>query len=727
MVMDPLYHVKINGLGYIVASGTYRRHDSSAQAVRLAQSDPAYEDLSAWSFWGQEDWVGGIQRKRWTDKQMYSESDMVDTTESNRIRLAQRLLLRFDTFAAYGYVEGHFCRFGRDLYWANKQNGVILKRNSDGTWGQVLVLSSGVRSDGVLAQDPLKVTEQTPQALGVTVAPGRAEMASGTSYNFAAATNLALVTADATNPRIDLVYVSSDGVLSVVTGTPAATPAAPALPAGGISLAQVAVAAAATLITNADITDTRTWVQGVDAMEAAWGYLWVGNTDNLVRYDPGAGTTTTYSIPSGTNAGIMAMRAFLGLVWIAMGRYVYAFDPNAGTWDSEPRFKADTQGIRAMEVYSNRLFFLGNSFDANNYADKAKLYYTDGVNFAEAFEFPKGFVGFVLRNYSGWLYIGGGRYSFDYAEAVGELWALRGSTVEMVREFAKELTSRVAAGFEHNRLGTIYTMCVADGKLWLSANGHATRRAGLICYDAKYDAFSYNSEIDLGVDDRLNLTRAAEWIDDHIAVFIQSKGIYVVRSGRYLEYADSGDLYSSEFDAGLPRVKKLWHSVTVRYSVPQVAGVAQGSITVHAIIDGTDVNLGAVDPLATEGTLVVPAANRVGRRIQVYLVPATTDITLSPEIQEVSVRYLLMPEPKAVWQFSLWATQGLELMDRATLETRTPAQLLADLWAARAALVVAFVDRDGVSHDVVVRSVGEAAQELTVHNEATVAVTLLEV
>jgi hypothetical protein len=49
-------------------------------------------------------------------------------------------------------------------------------------------------------------------------------------------------------------------VLQVVAGTPAGSPVAPATPANSISLATIAVAAGATALTNANITDTRVLV-----------------------------------------------------------------------------------------------------------------------------------------------------------------------------------------------------------------------------------------------------------------------------------------------------------------------------------------------------------------------------------------------------------------------------------------------------------------------------------
>ena len=79
--------------------------------------------------------------------------------------------------------------------------------------------------------------------------------------------NLAIAAADATNDRYDIVIAKVEDSaysgatdawsLAVVTGTPAATPADPALPDNHIPLARVEVAALAASIVDADITSLR--------------------------------------------------------------------------------------------------------------------------------------------------------------------------------------------------------------------------------------------------------------------------------------------------------------------------------------------------------------------------------------------------------------------------------------------------------------------------------------
>jgi len=94
-------------------------------------------------------------------------------------------------------------------------------------------------------------------------------------------------TPDATDPRIDLIIVRSQtaseeavapfinagsnskvkGVVEVVTGTPDASPIVPDQPVDSILLAEVAVAAGATSIINANITDKRQFLRLIPELE----------------------------------------------------------------------------------------------------------------------------------------------------------------------------------------------------------------------------------------------------------------------------------------------------------------------------------------------------------------------------------------------------------------------------------------------------------------------------
>jgi hypothetical protein len=130
---------------------------------------------------------------------------------------------------------------------------------------------------GIIKNDSLAVTQNTPAGLSVLVSSGWAAIVGTTQANMGtyvgfndATVTLSVNTADPTNPRIDLVCMTvndayytgslNNVILQVVAGTPASSPVAPSLPANSISLATVAVGAGATALTNANITDTRVLV-----------------------------------------------------------------------------------------------------------------------------------------------------------------------------------------------------------------------------------------------------------------------------------------------------------------------------------------------------------------------------------------------------------------------------------------------------------------------------------
>ena len=132
------------------------------------------------------------------------------------------------------------------------------------------------KSQGVADYGSMVVAQSATPGMSVQVAAGHALIA-GTqtatqgfyiAYNDGA-TTIAIATANPTNPRIDRIVVAVQDayyggtannpvLFQAVTGPPASSPVAPAAPSNSITLAYVGVAAGATSITNANITDQRT-------------------------------------------------------------------------------------------------------------------------------------------------------------------------------------------------------------------------------------------------------------------------------------------------------------------------------------------------------------------------------------------------------------------------------------------------------------------------------------
>lgn len=137
-----------------------------------------------------------------------------------------------------------------------------------------LSMQAIIASSGIIGSTSLAVTQAATPAMAVQVAAGWGAVVGDYTANMGvyqfyndAATQLTVTTANPSNPRIDRVVVtildayytgsSNTVTFQVIAGTPAGSPTAPATPQNSISLATIAVAAGATSITNANITDTR--------------------------------------------------------------------------------------------------------------------------------------------------------------------------------------------------------------------------------------------------------------------------------------------------------------------------------------------------------------------------------------------------------------------------------------------------------------------------------------
>ena len=158
------------------------------------------------------------------------------------------------------------------------QNGSHPAENDRLTSTGVLWAVGGVADYGAML-----VSQSATPGMSVQVAAGHAIIA-GTetatqgfyiAYNDAA-TTVAIAAADPAQARIDRIVaavqdsyysgVNNQVVFQAVTGTPSGSPVPPSAPANSITLALVAVAAGATNIVNANITDSRTQAKFKDSI-----------------------------------------------------------------------------------------------------------------------------------------------------------------------------------------------------------------------------------------------------------------------------------------------------------------------------------------------------------------------------------------------------------------------------------------------------------------------------
>jgi len=130
----------------------------------------------------------------------------------------------------------------------------------------------------------LIVAQQTVADMTVKVSAGIIYMADGTRYAPSAVAIQAVTAADATNPRIDIVYVNSSGVISYLAGTAGATPTAPSVPAGGQNIAEITVAANQTTVVTANISDRRQTHFDKVRIYPTMTNTWISNANNPVYY-----------------------------------------------------------------------------------------------------------------------------------------------------------------------------------------------------------------------------------------------------------------------------------------------------------------------------------------------------------------------------------------------------------------------------------------------------------
>jgi hypothetical protein len=220
---------------------------------------------------------------------------------------------------------------------------------------------------GIIGNSSLAVTANSPAGMSVLVASGWAAIVGTTTTNMGVYTlfndaqeTLTITTADATNPRIDLVCATvrdafysganNDVIFQVIAGTPAGSPVAPALPANSISLATVAVAAGATVINSGDITDTRVEV-----------------TTNL----PSAGMT---SLATGSLSGASVTISAISSGYKNLQLVIRNWKPATDDATIRLRFNGDTntryQAAQYSPGYSNQSFG-STSLDMLGYNDNS--------------------------------------------------------------------------------------------------------------------------------------------------------------------------------------------------------------------------------------------------------------------------------------------------------------------------------------------------------------------
>lgn len=239
-----------------------------------------------------------------------------------------------------------------------------------------------IRGDGIPANATISSGAGTA-SLGIS----NAATATATGVYLTFSQISATIVAPVSNPRIDLVVVDAGtGIMSIVTGTPAATPAPPALPAGKLPIAQILLQTSTTTITNSLITDRRA--------------VWMGKGGNIpwtTAGGTGDAITGAYTpaIPALYDGLILAVRA------------------GAANTLTNPTFQPDANTLHTITQLGGQPLAAGSIFGAGHelllrYKSSGTLW--ELLNPAPASGVPPGTVADYAGAFStpaGWVICGG--------------------------------------------------------------------------------------------------------------------------------------------------------------------------------------------------------------------------------------------------------------------------------------------------------------------------------
>ncbi len=196
----------------------------------------------------------------------------------------------------------------------------------------------------------------------LTVAIAKAGVMTNGVLKAVAATTKAVGTADATNPRIDLIVVDSAGAVQVRAGTAAANPKPPNRTANDVVLANIYVPALLTTVVAGDITDMRVFARdpiilkktttavAFDTTNAIQTYFTITLPDGLflagkaIRVRCGG----NYKSTLGSRVNTLTL-AYGGTTMFADALAATAADADLGAWDLDFILNASGDATQTLE------------------------------------------------------------------------------------------------------------------------------------------------------------------------------------------------------------------------------------------------------------------------------------------------------------------------------------------------------------------------------------------
>lgn len=236
----------------------------------------------------------------------------------------------------------------------------------------------GIESTGYGVINGITVSAQSTPDMTVNFVGGVFHKSTGARLTLVSNPTLVINTADATNPRIDIIYINSDGTIGYTAGTPASSPVAPNIPVGAFLLYQVNVGANVTSITNANIVDMRKIKNTTDNVKAALDSQKADYTYQLAGGTATAITLTNVVLEDGHPKTFIASADNGGAATAINGKNLYK--PGTTNAPTLKKDKAYTVWYSTSGDSGAGCFFFKASAEGTVTADKVLAGYTFSNN-----------------------------------------------------------------------------------------------------------------------------------------------------------------------------------------------------------------------------------------------------------------------------------------------------------------------------------------------------------
>ena len=413
-----------------------------------------------------------------------------------------------------------------------------------------------------------------------------------------------------------------------------------------------------------------------------------------------------------------SMQAYRGRLYVGFGNQVWRVktDPGSGfLWDGSTGFYTaeDVDYIIAMEKHLGFLYMVSNN---------GHVLRTDGNNTFDIWQFDVGIRITSLRSFDGRLFISTTEALEGSSAQQTVLYQFTGAAVTELKRWGM-----VGRDISTGRM-RVYNNRLIFGAGAMLGMGDAVG-FGVAAYDPREDSYHAWATNRDGTTFPGG-TEGVNWTVDDVVFWhgwvwasVRGHGIYrcifsykdvtrylakydVSIGGGLIGPMNGGWFTSSDFDAGTPGMLKMFNAITVHVDLPTVAcsalveysmdgGVSwglAGANLANATIGGPThpTEIGRV-----RKTIKFQGGGLRGTRLKYRITLKTTDVTRSPALRGVIVRYLPLPEPGWMWEFDVVLADRMEQLDGKDL---LPGVKDLSNWldsAYRAQQLLHFTDIDG--------------------------------